>query len=147
MRSLLICVLLTALVQATPQSQQVVDAREPFAIELPESNSGLMEATKTIDVAIPPDKQITRLKLWLLDPYAGRVNYSGFKASLNSKSLGTVAKPLSGAHGKYLDIDLRQNPDLRLTPSKNVIEVTAQERELGRTSRTFFVILPCVTKT
>src|SRR5262249_1033345 len=104
--------------------------------------SGLMEATKTINVPIPSGKQITRLKLWLLNPYAGRVNYSGFKASLNSKSLGTVAKPLSGAYGKFLDIDLRQNPDLKLIPGKNVVEVTARESESGMTYRCSFVLLP-----
>src|SRR5262249_14168591 len=81
-------------------------------------------------------------KLWLLDPYAGRVNYSGFKASLNGKSLGTVTKPMSGAHGKFLDIDLRQNPDLRLVSGKNVIEVTAREIESGRTDRCSLFLWP-----
>lgn len=146
MRSLLIFMLLVGSIPAAfiplPRAAQTTDAREPFGIELPETNSGLMEAIKTTDVFIPVGKQITRLKLWLLNPYADRVSYSGFKATLNSKSLATVAKPLSGLHGKFLDVDLRVNPDLRLTSGKNVVEVTARESESGRIYRCSFVLLP-----
>lgn len=146
MRSLLIFMLLTgaipaAFIPASPQTAQTTDAREPFGVELPEINTGLIEAAKTTDVFIPPGKQITRLKLWLLNPYADRVSYSGFKASLNGKSLATVARPLSGAHGKFLDVDLRVNPDLRLASGKNVIELTARESESGRAYRCSFVLL------
>lgn len=122
--------------------QQTIDAREPFALELPEINSGVIDATKTIDVAIPPGVQITRARIWLLEPYASRVNYSGLKASLNGKSLAIVARPMSGANGKYLDIDLRLHPDLRLGPGKNVLEITARETESGGTYRCSFVLLP-----
>ena len=147
MRSFLIFMLLVGAIPAafisnSPQIAQTTDAREPFGIEVPEINTGLIEAMKTTDVFIPPGKQITRLKLWLLNPHADRVSYSGFKASLNGKSLATVVKLLSGAHGKFLDVDLRLNPDLRLAPGKNVIELTARESESGRTYRCSFVLLP-----
>jgi hypothetical protein len=140
MRGFLICFLAAWFLPGT-FVQQTVDLRDPFAIELPEINSGVIDAVKTIDVPIPSTPTITRVKLWLLEPYASRVNYSGFKASLNSKSLGVVAKPMAGANGKYLDIDLRLHPDLRLGPGKNVIEVTARETESGRTYRCSFVLL------
>lgn len=144
MRNLLILLLLVSALPTTfsPVILQTVDAREPFGIELPEIGSGLLEAAKHTDVSIPPGKQITRLKLWLLNPYADRVRYSGFKASLNNKSLATVAKAGAGTHGMVLDVDLRQTPDLRLGPGKNVIEVTAREDETGRTYRCSFVLLP-----
>ena len=133
--ALLIGALPAAFSTAAPQTSQITDAREPFAIELPEIGSGLLEAAKITEVFIPPGKQITRLKLWLLNPYADRVTYSGLKASLNGKSLAIVAKPLSGTHGKFLDVDLRQHPELRLLLSKNVVEITAYESESGRTYR------------
>lgn len=147
MRSLLIFTLLVAAIPAAfvpslPQTAQTTDAREPFGIELPEINTGLIEAMKTTDVFIPPGKPINRVRLWLLNPYASRVNYGGFKASLNGKSLATVAKPMSGTRGNFLDVDLRVNPDLRLAPGKNVIELTARESESGRTYRCSFVLQP-----
>lgn len=147
MRNLLIIILFVGFLPATfisaaTQVTQTIDTREPFGIELPEMNTGLMEAVKTTDVFIPPGKRITRLKIWLLNPYADRVSYSGLKASLNGKSLATVVKPLAGSHGKFLDVDLRINPDLRLAPGKNVIEITARESESGRLYRCSFVLLP-----
>jgi len=117
----------------------VIDDRAPFAIELPEINTGVLEARNNIDVSIWPGSQITRLKLWVLQPYDLRFGYD-LKANLNGKALATVAQRRSGRCGNFLDVDLRQHPSLQLVAGKNVVEVMAFETESRLTYRCSFVL-------
>ena len=128
---------------AAQQSVKTIDDRAPFAIELPEPglNTGVLHAVNHTDIYIPPKQTVTRLRLWVLQPYDQRFGYN-FKASLNGKALATVATRGGGKCGAFLDIDLRQQPDLRLTPGRNFVEITATETESGLTYRCSFVLLP-----
>jgi uncharacterized caspase-like protein len=126
--------------RAVQNSSVYVDAREPFAIELPEINTGLLTATGQNEVFIPPGSRITRLNLWVLQPYDHRFGYE-IKAFLNRKALATVAQRRSGKYGNYLDVDLRQHPTLQLDPGKNVLELTGFESESRLTYRCSFVLL------
>ncbi len=128
---------------AAQQSVKTIDDRAPFAIELPEPgfNTGVLHAVNHTDIYIPPKQTVTRLRLWLLQPYDQRFGYN-FKASLNRKALATVATRGSGKCGNFLDIDLRQQPDLRLTSGRNLVEVIATETESGLTYRCSFVLMP-----
>lgn len=126
---------------AGQNSLSITDDRAPFAIELPEINSGLYTATGQTDIFIPPGSQITRIYLWLLQPYDQRFGYE-FKASLNNKALATVAQRRSGRYGNFLDIDLRQQPSLQLSAGKNVVEIVGFEAESGLSYRCSFVLLP-----
>ncbi|MBI1764739.1 MAG: caspase family protein [Acidobacteria bacterium] len=138
---LLVCALSWSAAQPSAQqiAQQIVDAREPFALEIPEINSGLHTA---MDVTFPTDRLITRLKLWVVTPYAERISYGHISAKLNDVSLGPVAKPRAGLHGTFLDIDLRLQPTIKLLNGKNRIEILAQEDRTGKTYRCSFVLLP-----
>ncbi|MGH9843812.1 MAG: caspase family protein [Blastocatellia bacterium] len=128
---------------AGQNAPSTIDDRAPFAIELPEIRTGLLSATTHTDIFIPPGSQVTRIFLWLLQPYDQRFGYD-FKASLNNKALATVAQRRSGRHGNYLDIDLRQQPGLQMTAGKNYVEVVAFERESQLSYRCSFVLLPGV---
>lgn len=155
MRCLLILLLLSVPLFASLDHaraiQQTIDSRAPFAIELPEINTGLLNAATTTDVLIPPGKTITRIRLWVLNPYAGRVGYrinaALYNQSREGKALGIVGQKGSGKYGNYFEVDLRQNPDIRLSDGKNVIEVMAEEREANTTYRCSFVLLPGVNQT
>src|SRR5262249_51797266 len=118
-----------------------IDDRAPFAIELPEPglNTGALHAINHTDIYIPPKQTVTRLRLWVLQPYDQRFGYN-FNASLDRKALATVATRGSGRCGNFIDIDLRQQPDLRLAPGRNVLEITATETESGLMYRCSFVL-------
>ena len=120
-------------------TRQIEDSREPFALEIPEISSGLLTA---MDVTFPADRLITRLKLWVVSPYAERISYGHISAKLNDISLGPVAKPRAGLQGTFLDIDLRLQPTIKLLNGKNRIEILAQEDRTGKTYRCSFVLLP-----
>ncbi|MGH9939187.1 MAG: caspase family protein [Blastocatellia bacterium] len=128
---------------AAQQSVKTIDNPAPFAIELPEPgiNTGVLHAVNHTDIYIPPKQTVTRIILWVLQPYDQRFGYN-FKASLNSKALATVSTKGSGRYGNFLDVDLRQQPDLRLTPGRNFVEITATETESGLTYRCSFVLMP-----
>lgn len=126
---------------AWQNSPSIIDDRSPFAIELPEINTGVLTATSYTDIHLPPGSQITRLYLWVIQPYDQRFGYD-IKATLNGKALATVAQRRSGKAGNYLDVDLRQHPSLQLTAGKNVVEIVGKEAESQLSYRCSFVLLP-----
>ncbi len=131
---------------ARQTAPSILDDRAPFAIELPEIQSGVLTATSYTDIYIPPGAQITRLKLWVLQPYDLRFGYE-MKAMLNSKALATVAQRKAGPCGNFLDIDLRQQRELQLKPQeKNLVEITGYEAESRLTYHASFVLLPGTSK-
>lgn len=116
-----------------------IDDPEPFAIELPEIGTGLLKARNVRDISIPSNSKITRLILWVLQPYNQRFGYQ-INASLNGKALGTVSQKKSGRYGNFLDVNLTLQPGLLMTAGKNVLELTAYESESRLTCRASFVI-------
>lgn len=120
--------------------QQFQDDRAPFGIELPELETGLLPASAHLEIPVPSKPVITRIKVWVVQPFADRVSYSRMQATLNGKSLSV--KKGSGLAGHFLDIDLRNNPTVVWDSAKNVLEVTAQEAKGNLTYRCSFVILP-----
>lgn len=148
MRALPIMFLLSVLssVFTGPPQGRVIDQPDPFAIEFPGILGGLRKAVEGTDINLPTGVRVTRFRVWLLEPYAQRVNYSGFTASLNGQSLATIKRSGSGTEGRFLDIDLTRRADFSMSGAKNVVEVQAREeaREGGAGAvvyRTSFVIL------
>ncbi len=137
----LIALLLLQPIVALPQSApQATTNRAPFGIELPEMATGILPAEAHFDISIPAGQSITRIKLWVLEPYAERVGYN-ISASLNDQALSTISKTGSGLKGKFLDVDLRRNPNIKLKPGKNTLEITAREGLSGIAYRCSFVLL------
>jgi uncharacterized caspase-like protein len=122
-------------------AQDDATMRAPFALEIPEINSGLLTE---MDTYVPLNVTITRLLLWVVRPYDERISkYSKINASINGRSAGPITKKLSGKHGKFLDLDLTQNVEFKLRSGKNVIEITAED-DAGKSYRAQFVLLPGV---
>jgi hypothetical protein len=126
--------------------ETTVDLPDPFAIEIPALQTGVIRAVDRPDIQIPAGVAVTRFRVWLLDPYAQRVNYSGLTASLNRQSLPAGRASGSGREGRYLEIDLTRHPGLALKTGKNVVEVQAREVIQGDSVggivyRTSFVLL------
>ncbi|MEP7341520.1 MAG: caspase family protein [Acidobacteriota bacterium] len=127
---------------ATSQTgPKIVDDRAPFAIELPELNSGLLPAGAHLEIPVPAKPPLTRIKLWVVQPFAARIGYRGINATLNGQSLSTVTSKGSGIAGNFLDVDLRKNPNLEWKANKNVLEITAQEERGNIAYRCSFVLL------
>jgi hypothetical protein len=149
MRRLLILLFFVVALDAagdrTRAAQEVFDLREPFAIELPELNTGLLRAKHITDVPIPPGSVVTRFRLWVVNPYASLVGYriyaELFGPSRQGKALSIVGMKQSGKYGNFFDVDLRQKPDIRLNSGKNIIEVRATESVSQITYRCSFVLL------
>ncbi len=142
--SLLIALLFWPLISAPPATSQtspkIVDDRAPFGIELPELDTGLLPAGAHLEIPVPAKPAITRIKVWVVEPFAGRVSYSRINATLNGQSL--TVKRGSGLAGHFLDIDLRNNPNVIWDSSKNLLDVTAQEAKGNITYHCTFVLLP-----
>jgi len=129
-----------------PSQDTVIDQPDPFALEIPSLQTGLRRAIDSPDIHVPAGLVVSRFRVWLLDPYAQRINYSGLMASLNGQSLATIKTSGSGSEGKYLDIDLTRRPDLIIKGGKHVVEVQARETIQGGSVsgvvyRTSFVLL------
>jgi hypothetical protein len=120
-------------------AQDEASLRAPFALEIPEIDSGLLTG---MDSRIPPNVTITRLLLWVVKPYDERISkYSKINASINGKSAGPITRKGGGKHGKFLELSLTQVAELQLLPGKNVIEITAED-DAGKSYRAQFVLLP-----
>lgn len=121
------------------QAPPIKDEREAFAIGLPEVGPAVYPATMHNEIFIPSDVKVTRLNLWVLQPYDLRFGYD-IKAMLNGKALATVSQRRSGKYGNYLDVDFRQQPSLQLISGKNVVEIFGTERDSRQTYRCSFVL-------
>ncbi|HMY77036.1 MAG TPA: hypothetical protein PLQ88_34775, partial [Blastocatellia bacterium] len=142
----LLALLIFRPISALPQStSQETTNRAPFGIELPEMAPEILPAEAYFNISIPAGRSITRIKLWVLEPYADRVGYN-ISALLNDQALSSVSKTGSGLKGKYLDINLLQNPNIKLKTGKNTLEVMAREARSGITYRCSFVLMLGQTK-
>jgi uncharacterized caspase-like protein len=133
--------LVNCLLPYQDQAGRYVDRPDPFGIEIPGLKTGIHRARDGVDLSIPDEFSLTSFRLWLLEPYDGRIDYGGFTARLNGQSLATVGEKGSRIFGKFLDVDLTQSRHLAMKPGKNVIEVTARDSESNIIYRAAFVLL------
>ncbi len=144
-RSLMLGLWLVVLISPShTRGQEFVDDRKPFALELPELNTGLIFGVNALEANIPVGQTVTRVRFWVIEPYAARVNYSVLRASLNGQAVNNFAPAFRGTAGKYRELDLRRMP---LKPGKNNVEITARDSESGSVYRCGFVILNGVSAT
>jgi hypothetical protein len=137
--TLVILALLSFSDRPARSAQDEASLRAPFALEIPEIDSGLLTG---MDVRIPPNVTITRLVLWVVRPYDERISkYSKINAAINGKSAGPITQKRGGKHGKFLELSLTQVAGFQLLPGKNVVEITAED-DAGKSYRAQFVLLP-----
>jgi hypothetical protein len=110
---------------AAPVLVDEPERRKPFALELPDIASGPITAPET---AIPsPDLHM--LKLRVANPYAEGINYGKIYTKINGESAGTIQSIRASSAGHIVTLDLDSRPRFHLQPGKNVIEISATDRD------------------
>ncbi|MDT5294814.1 MAG: hypothetical protein QOJ76_1694 [Acidobacteriota bacterium] len=100
------------------------DRRSPFVLELPEAGGQPITAAE----AVVPSADLTRITLRVLKPYADAVDYGKIHTRINGEAADVIFDRTSDARGYVLRGDLTLWPRFRLKPGKNVVEVSAVDR-------------------
>jgi len=126
---LLIALLVTALVPwrwsgATVPEQ--TPSRAPFALELPDVGGALITS---VEARIPTTKLRT-LKLTIRNPFADSINYGEIYTAINGEAANTICGNVrSSRDGKVINCDLESKPRFAFQPGKNVVEISAVDRD------------------
>lgn len=110
--------------------------RTPFALELPELNTGQLRA---VDNYIART-DINIVKFWIADPYAAEMNWSDIKVVVNTKAATTVCHQRAASSGKMLLCDLNRLIGFKIDGTKNVFEIEAKTKD-GKRYFASFVML------
>lgn len=103
-----------------------VPTRAPFSLELPDLNSTPITG---VEVRIPTT-EIRSMKLYVKQPYADAINYGKIYTAVNGEAANTICGNIrAGRDGKIITCDLESKPRFRLQPGKNVIEISATDRD------------------
>jgi hypothetical protein len=100
------------------------DRRSPFVLELPEVGGQPITAAE----AFVPSTDLTRLTLRVLKPYSDALDYGKIHTRINGEAADVIFDRTSDARGYVLRGDLTLWPRFKLKPGKNVIEVSAVDR-------------------
>ncbi len=133
LRSILLALLLTPLVVAGGEGVQTdstrsadLPSRAPFALELPDLGGAPITA---VESSIPTT-DLRTLKLTLREPFAARISYGRIYTAINGEAANTACGNIMAARdGKVITCDLENKPRFRLQPGKNVIEISATDRD------------------
>ncbi|HYE64027.1 MAG TPA: caspase family protein [Pyrinomonadaceae bacterium] len=98
--------------------------RAPFSLELPELGGTPITAAE----ARIPTANISTLRLRVRQPFADLINYGKIYTAINGESANTIQGIRSGRDGYVVTCDLASKPRFRLQPGKNVIEISAVDR-------------------
>jgi hypothetical protein len=112
------------------------ERRKPFTLELPDISSGPITAPET---AIP-SPELHSLRLRVANPYAEAINYGKIFTKINGESAGTIQNIRASTAGHIITLDLDSKPRFRLLPGKNVVEISATDRE-GRAYYASYVLI------
>ena len=113
------------------------DRRKPFSLELPDISSGPITAPE----ATIPTADLHTLKLRVANPYAEGINYGKIFTKINGESAGTIQNIRASSAGHIVTLDLDLRPRFRLQPGKNVIEISATDRD----SRSYYASYVLIT--
>jgi hypothetical protein len=98
--------------------------RSPFVLELPEVGGQPITAPEA-DI---PTADLARITLRVLKPYADEVDYGKIHTKINGEAADTIFDRGADARGYVLRGDLMRWPRFRLRSGKNVIEISAIDR-------------------
>jgi hypothetical protein len=126
---LLIALLVTALVPwrwSGATVPQQAPSRAPFALELPDISGASITA---VEARIPTTKLRT-LKLTIRNPFADSINYGEIYTAINGEAANTICGNVkSSRDGKVINCDLESKPRFAFQPGKNVVEISAVDRD------------------
>ncbi len=100
-------------------------ARTPFSLELPEVGGVPITAPE----ARIPTSNINTLRLKVQKRFADNINYGEIYTTINGEAANTICNKTRGKDGYVVNCNLESKPRFRLQPGKNVIEISATDRE------------------
>jgi hypothetical protein len=109
---------------STRISAMAEDRRSPFVLELPEAGNQPITAAE----AVIPSNELTRITLRVLKPYADAVDYGKIHTRINGEAADVIFDRNSDARGYVLRGDLTMWPRFKLKPGKNVVEISAVDK-------------------
>lgn len=98
------------------------DPRAAFLLELPDVPLTINEAVARI-----PTAELRRIRFLVRNPFAESISPGKIYVSVNGEAGGLGVSP--GTRGYLATCDLENQPKLKLHPGKNVVEVSAQDRQ------------------
>ena len=110
--------------------------RAPFALELPELNTGQL---RSVNNSIART-DVNIVKFWIADPYASMMNWSDIKVAVNAKAATTVCHQRASSSGKMLLCDLNRLVGFKLDGNKNVFEIDARTKDGTRYFASFVML-------
>jgi len=105
---------------------QRLPSRAPFSLELPELGGPSITAVE----ARIPTTELRTLKFTIHQPFADAINYGKIYTAINGEAANTVCGNIRvGSAGKIVTCDLESKPRFRFHSGKNVLEISATDRE------------------
>src|SRR6185295_15319054 len=106
--------------------QPQVPSRAPFALELPDLATGPITAVE----AHIPTTELRSIKLTVREPFASAINYGRIYTAINGEAANTICGNIrAGRDGKVINCDLESKPRFHFQPGKNVVEISATDRD------------------
>lgn len=132
-RKLIAPLLLSLLVATAPSrdsseitTAQKTPSRAPFSLELPEIGGPPITAVE----ARIPTTELRTMKLTVHEPFASAINYGKIYTAINGEAANTICGNIrSGRDGKIITCDLESKPRFHLQAGKNVVEISAIDRD------------------
>jgi caspase domain-containing protein len=105
---------------------QQTPSRAPFALELPDISGPPITSVE----ARIPTTALQTLKLTIRQPFADSINYGQIYTAINGEAANTICGNIrSGRDGKVINCDLESKPRFHFQPGKNVVEISATDRD------------------
>jgi hypothetical protein len=105
---------------------QQTPSRAPFSLELPDIGGPPIEAVETHISTT----ELRSMKLNVRQPFADAINYGKIYTTINGEAANTICGNIRGGRdGKVITCDLESKPRFHFQPGKNVVEISATDRD------------------
>ncbi|HSS20369.1 MAG TPA: caspase family protein [Pyrinomonadaceae bacterium] len=105
---------------------QQIPSRAPFSLEFPELGGIPITAVE----AHVPTTELRTMKLTVRQPFADAINYGKIYTAINGESANTICGDIkANRNGKVITCDLESKPRFHFQPGKNVVEISATDRD------------------
>lgn len=109
--------------EITPGQQ--TPSRVPFLLELPDIGGPPITA---VEVHIPTT-ELRTMRLTVRQPFADAINYGKIYTAINGEAANTICGNIRASReGKVVTCDLESKPRFHFQPGKNVVEISATDR-------------------
>ena len=101
-------------------------SRAPFSLELPDIGGPPITAVE----AHIPTTELRTMKLTVRQPFADAINYGKIYTAINGEAANTICGNIRASReGKVITCDLESKPRFHFQPGKNVVEISATDRD------------------